>query len=189
MERCTNPIDTVRRVRARRFPYSPRAFFDTPPMLIMFICLGRWLEHIVKHKASSALGDLIAMQAPDARLCRVDGDRPTQQKPLANGTWRPQNDLNKGYASAANGTHQSPSSDHNVMVSRQANGALPVPVPGGAGAEDFRIVEELVVDVELLQRDDIIRILPGVVSLARHTLSSFSHIRNTQITAFADCIL
>ncbi|WP_442881319.1 heavy metal translocating P-type ATPase [Brevundimonas sp.] len=53
------------------------AYFDAAVSLLFLLLIGRWLDHVLRAKARSAAGDLLALQAPTARVVDALGHERT----------------------------------------------------------------------------------------------------------------
>lgn len=87
---------------------SPMTFFDTPPMLLLFISLGRWLEHSNRLRTTEYIVNLMSLRPTKATLLEVE-----QKKSLQ------------------------------------------------SSAKELIIKNERTIDIDLVEKDDFIRVRPG----------------------------
>lgn len=57
---------------------SPMTFFDTPPMLLLFISFGRWLEHLNRLQTTEYIVNLMSLRPTKATLLEVEQRKSVQ---------------------------------------------------------------------------------------------------------------
>ncbi|OTF70331.1 Copper-transporting ATPase-like protein, partial [Euroglyphus maynei] len=58
---------------------SPMTFFDTPPMLLVFISLGRWLEHMNRLQTTEYIVNLMSLRPVKATLLELEQNDPKRK--------------------------------------------------------------------------------------------------------------
>ncbi len=60
---------------AETIRHGPHAYFDAAVMLLFFLLIGRYLDHMMRARARSAVAQLLALSPSVARVVNADGSR------------------------------------------------------------------------------------------------------------------
>jgi Cu+-exporting ATPase len=134
-------------------------FFETAALLVLFLTLGKWLEHLAKRRTTSALRELMDLSPPSATLLDVKAGG-------GGGNSNNDDDNNKNNNNNNNNNDDDDDDDNDnenannigVVVN---NGDTVVNDPGSPGCAVLEILGERTVASALLRRGDYVRVAPG----------------------------